>query len=155
VLLAGNAATARTSALQLAGMAFSGANRETAQPDSAGGIVTAEEIGTLDLHGTAWAVLSACYSGIGRLLAGEGVLGLRYAFRSAGVRTVIMSLWAADDESTREWMHELYAARLARHASTAEAVRRANLEILRKRRAAGTSTHPYYWAPFVAVGDWR
>src|SRR6185312_8608274 len=155
VLLAGNSASANGSALQLAGLAFSGANRDPSQGASDDGILTAEEIGTLDLHGTAWAVLSACYSGIGRLLAGEGVLGLRYAFRSAGVRTVIMSLWAADDEATREWMHELYAARLAQHASTAEAVRDASVDILRKRRAAGASTHPYYWAPFVAVGDWR
>jgi CHAT domain-containing protein/tetratricopeptide (TPR) repeat protein len=155
VLLAGNSAGTTGSALQLAGLAFSGANRETLQAEDSDGIVTAEEIGTLDLHGTAWAVLSACYSGVGRLLAGEGVLGLRYAFRSAGVRTVIMSLWAADDEATREWMHELYVARLARHASTAEAVRIASVDTLRKRRAAGASTHPYYWAPFVAVGDWR
>ena len=152
VLLAGSKQNAR-SALHLAGLAFSGANRVDSA--AASGIVSAEEIGTLDLRGTTWAVLSACYSGVGRLVAGEGVLGLRYAFRTAGVRTVIMSLWAADDEATRDWMHELYVARLAQHASTAAAVRSADINTLRKRRAAGLSTHPYYWAPFVAVGDWR
>ena len=153
VLLAPNSRPVAGSALRVAGLAFSGANRA---PSADGdGIVTAEEIGTLDLRGTAWAVLSACYTGVDRLLAGEGVLGLRYAFRAAGVRTVIMSLWAADDEATRNWMHELYAARLARHSSTAEAVAVANRNTLQKRRAAGLNTHPYYWAPFVAVGDWR
>jgi len=153
-----NADTRQTAsnALHFAGLAFSGANRAgdvgNANDD---GIVTAEEIGTLDLHQTAWAVLSACNTGVGRVLAGEGVLGLRYAFRAAGVRTVIMSLWDADDDATREWMHELYVARLQRNASTTDAVRAASINTLRRRRAAGLSTHPYYWAPFVAVGDWR
>jgi CHAT domain-containing protein/tetratricopeptide (TPR) repeat protein len=156
VLVNADSRSVEGSALQLAGLAFAGANRTSAAGDAENaGIVTAEEIGTLDLRGTVWAVLSACDTGVGRVLAGEGVLGLRYAFRSAGAHTVIMSLWDADDQATREWMHELYFARLQQKLNTADSVRAANISILHKRRALGLSTHPYYWAPFVAVGDWR
>ena len=119
------------------------------------GILTAEEIGLLDLGGVEWAVLSACDSGAGTVAIGEGVLGLRRAFLIAGARSVIMSLWAVDDAAGREWMGALYEARLGRGLSTAGAVREASLQMLRQRRARGVTTHPFYWAAFVAAGDWR
>ena len=56
---------------------------------------------------------------------------------------------------TTEWMRTLYVERLTRHMDTANAVRAADLETLKRRRAAGLGTHPFYWAPFVAVGDWH
>jgi CHAT domain-containing protein len=89
------------------------------------------------------------------LLEGEGVFGLRRAFQMAGARTVIMSLWPVDDQSARTWMKTLYREHLAKGKGTAEAVRAANLAALAKRRAAGVSTHPFYWAGFIAAGDWR
>jgi CHAT domain-containing protein len=92
---------------------------------------------------------------MGAVQAGEGVLGLRRAFRAAGVHTTIMSLWEADDEATRAWMAALYKARLERGSDTAAAARAASLEVLRARRRAGLSTHPYTWAAFIAAGDWR
>lgn len=119
------------------------------------GILTAEEAGTLQLDGVQWVVLSGCDTGLGDVSNGEGVFGLRRAFQLAGARTVIMSLWPVDDYSARHWMQALYRARVQRHAGTAEAVRAAGLEMLRARRAAGQSTHPFYWAAFVAAGDWR
>jgi CHAT domain-containing protein len=73
----------------------------------------------------------------------------------AGARTVIMSLWSVDDDSTRLWMHALYEGRLKRNLSTAVATREASLSVLRARRAAGRSTHPFFWGAFVAAGDWR
>ena len=66
-----------------------------------------------------------------------------------------MSLWAVDDVSTRQWMRALYEGRFQHELSTADAVRHADVEMLNSRRARGLSTHPFYWAAFVAAGDWR
>jgi CHAT domain-containing protein len=142
--------------LLLAGLALAGANRRsTARPEDDDGILTAEEVAAMNLDGVEWAVLSACDTGLGQIKTGEGVFGLRRAFQLAGVRTVIMSLWSVEDEATRLWMRHLYEGRLLRHLSTADAVREANLSVLRDRRAKGLSTHPFYWGGFVAAGDWR
>jgi CHAT domain-containing protein len=142
--------------LLLSGLALAGANRRaSARPDEDDGILTAEEVASLDLEGVEWAVLSACDTGVGAIKAGEGVFGLRRAFQVAGARTVLMSLWSVDDQATRAWMRALYDGRFQRNLSTADAVHGANLSVLRARRARGQSTHPFYWAAFVAVGDWR
>jgi tetratricopeptide (TPR) repeat protein len=118
------------------------------------GVLTAEEIARLDLTGAQWVVLSACDTGLGDVRAGEGVVGLRNAFERAGARTVIMSLWGADDASARAFMRALYAARSA-GAATDEAMRGAAVRLLEDQRARGRTTHPYYWGGFVATGDWR
>jgi CHAT domain-containing protein len=142
--------------LLLSGLALAGANhRADAGPTDEDGILTAEEVTSLNLDGVEWAVLSACDTGLGQVKVGEGVFGLRRAFQVAGVHTVIMSLWSVEDESTREWMTALYDGRLKKKLTTAEAVHRATLTVLRDRRAAGQSTHPFYWGGFVAAGDWR
>ena len=86
---------------------------------------------------------------------GEGILGLRRAFQVAGARTVVMSLWDVEDRAARDWMRALYEGRLQRQLSSAESVRAASLSLLRQRRTRGESTEPFYWAAFVAVGDWR
>jgi CHAT domain-containing protein len=139
-----------------AGLAFAGANRRAAaRHDEDDGILTAEEVASLNLQGIEWAVLSACGTGLGEIKAGEGVFGLRRAFQIAGARTVIMSLWSVDDQATRLWMRALYDGRLNKNLNTADAVREASLAVLRARRARGQSTHPFYWAAFVAAGDWR
>jgi CHAT domain-containing protein/tetratricopeptide (TPR) repeat protein len=135
------------------GLALAGANRRsTATSGASDGILTAEEIATLDLSGLDWAVLSGCETGRGELRAGEGVLGLRRAFQIAGARHVIMSLWDVDDDATREWMRALYDAHLKRGEPTGRAVATASRELLRSRRARGLSDHPFYWAAFVAAG---
>ncbi len=136
----------------LSGIALAGANRRETSED---GIVTAEEIASLDLHGVEWAVLSACETGVGKLLAGEGVFGLRRAFQVAGTRTVITSLWPVSDDATEQWMSSLYRKRFLNRLDTSQAVRAASLETLSRRRERGLSTHPFYWAGFIAVGDWR
>jgi len=144
------------SPLLLSGLALAGANqRKTAGAGEADGILTAEEIAGLDLSGVEWAVLSACDTGVGEIQAGEGVFGLRRAVQLAGVHTLVMSLWPVDDEATRAWMTALYRERLEAKADTAAAVRRAGTSVLEGRRKAGKSTHPFYWAAFVAAGDWR
>jgi CHAT domain-containing protein/tetratricopeptide (TPR) repeat protein len=142
--------------LLLSGLAFAGANeRRTTGPDADDGILTAEEVAGMNLSGVEWAVLSACDTGLGEIRAGEGVFGLRRAFQVAGVRTVIMSLWPVEDVATRQWMEALYRARLGDRLDTAEAVRQASLTLIRERRARGQSTDLFYWAAFVAAGDWR
>jgi CHAT domain-containing protein len=142
--------------LLLSGLALTGANhRAAAGPEEDDGILTAEEIAAMDLSGVEWAVLSACDTGVGEVKAGEGVIGLRRAFEVAGADTLIMSLWSVEDESARRWMKVLYEGRLLKGLDTAEAVREASLAVLNERREENQSTHPFYWAGFVAAGDWR
>jgi len=127
--------------------------RDGSAPQSS--ILTAQQIASMDLNGVDWAVLSACNTGNGELQDGEGVLGLERAFRVAGARSVVMSLWPVDDTFSRQFMHELYLQRLSLHASTADAVWNADRKLLLARRAAGQSTHPWYWAGFLASGGWQ
>jgi CHAT domain-containing protein/tetratricopeptide (TPR) repeat protein len=146
----------RENPLLSSGLALAGANRRaSARPDDDDGILTAEEVASLNLSGVEWAVLSACGTGLGAIKAGEGVFGLRRAFQIAGAKTVIMSLWSVDDQATREWMVTLYEGRFQKQLSTADAVHAATVARLRDRRSKGLSTAPFYWAAFVAAGDWR
>ncbi len=142
--------------LLLSGLAFAGANRRgSAKPDEPDGILTAEEIAGINLEGVEWAVLSACDTGVGEIKVGEGVFGLRRAFQVAGAKTVIMSLWSVEDETTRQWMGTLYREHFLNGKDTGESVRAASLRILRQRRAKHQSTHPFYWGAFIAAGDWH
>jgi len=154
-------ASSRASALAenpllLSGLALAGANRRARTGSGRdNGILTGEEVAALNLQGTEWAVLSACDTAIGEIKAGEGVFGLRRAFQIAGARTIIMSLWSVEDQAARLWMRTLYEGRFQKRLSTAQAVHDASMRVLQSRRARGQSTHPFYWAGFVAAGDWR
>jgi CHAT domain-containing protein/tetratricopeptide (TPR) repeat protein len=142
--------------LLLSGLAFAGANRRASvKPGETDGILTAEEIAGINLEGVDWAVLSACDTGVGEIKVGEGVFGLRRAFQVAGAKTVIMSLWPVEDETTRQWMGTLYREHFLNGKDTAESVRAASLQILSQRRAKHQSTHPFYWGAFIAAGDWH
>lgn len=66
------------------------------------------------------AVLSGCDTGVAEIRQCEGVFGLRRALQTAGVRTVIMSLWPVEDDAAGQWMEGLCRFRFARHSSTAE-----------------------------------
>jgi CHAT domain-containing protein len=149
-------AVALENPLLLSGLALAGANlRDSAAAGEDDGILTAEEVASLDLSGTEWAVLSACRSGVGPIAVGEGVLGLRRAFQVAGARTVIASLWPVGDAAARRWMQALYRSRFDEGLSTAEAVRAAELEVLRQLRAVGAAETPFEWAAVQAAGDGR
>jgi CHAT domain-containing protein len=132
------------------GLVFAGVNA-----DRGNSIVTAQQIASLDLAGVDWAVLSACNTGNGELSDGEGVLGLERAFRIAGVRSIVMTLWPVDDQMTRRYVQALYRERLELHRSTADSAWLAARTMLAQRRAAGQSTHPWYWAGMVAAGGWQ
>ena len=137
-----------------AALALAGANRlfTEGSPD---GILTSAEAATLPLQQARWVVLAACDTGLGEVVADEGVFGLRRGFRLAGAHTVLMSLWRVDDAASAEFMQSLYAARWQAHVDTPQALASAEHSTLNARRERGESTHPYYWAAFVASGDWR
>lgn len=141
--------------LLLSGLLLAGANLHGQDADSLGiddGILTAEEVSSLNLEGTKLVVLSACETGLGKVEQGEGVYGLRRAFLMAGARTVISSLWQVDDQTTAEMMKELY-----RQTTEPIPVRMRNMQLaqIKKLRDEGLPDHPYLWGAFIATGDWR
>lgn len=151
---AARTARAGESPLLLSGLALAGANRHRHTPtggEGEDGILTAEEIASLDLRSVDWAVLSACETGLGPIQSGEGVLGLRRAFEVAGAGTLILSLWSVSDHDARLWVRNLYEGRLS-GLTTAEAVRQASLRIVETRRRMKVVTHPFFWGAFVAAG---
>jgi len=112
------------------------------------GLLTADEIAMLDLR-CRLVVLSACQTGRGRLAAGEGMVGLARAFLYAGAQSVAVSLWNVSDISTAKFMRGFYTSQAA-GASPLAALRQAKLEMLKRN---DVTRHPYYWAPFVLVGN--
>lgn len=139
--------------LRLSGLALAGANRRAFATGGDDGILTAEEISAMDLSGVHEVVLSACDTGLGDIAAGEGVLGLQRAFRLAGARALVMSLWPVNDRATHEWMSAYYGARLEQGLGVAASVRAAQLGRLAALRAAKLPTPPAAWAGFVPLGD--
>jgi CHAT domain-containing protein/tetratricopeptide (TPR) repeat protein len=96
-------------------------------------------------------VLSACETGLGKEVQGEGVEGLTRAFMYAGARRVVVSLWNVNDKATASLMQRLYAGMLRSNKTPAAALRAAQIEMLRNAQWQA----PYYWAPFVMQGEWR
>ncbi len=118
------------------------------------GLLEAREIINMDLSAQ-MAVLSACQMARGRVGAGEGVIGMSWAFFVAGVPTTVASQWKVDSASTTNLMIEFHR-RLTRAGANAkaketraESLRQAALVLLRSDRYR----HPFYWAGFVMVGD--
>src|SRR5271166_5412019 len=93
--------------------------------------------------------LSACDTGVGKLQGEEGVSDLAEAFLAAGSKTVVASLWSADDTFASALMERFYQ-RLALGQETSSALRGAKLDLLTKY---GEQVSPFYWAGFVAIGD--
>lgn len=118
------------------------------------GLLEAREIMNLDLNADL-VVLSACETARGKVREGEGMVGLAWAIFVAGSPTTVASQWNVESASTTALMVEFHKNLLARakekgeQISKAEALRRAALTLLRTRRYR----HPFYWAPFVIVGD--
>lgn len=115
------------SGLLLAGAAKAGG----APAGSEDGVLTAEEVAALDLGGMDLAVLSACDTGLGKTEPGQGVLGLQRALHGAGVRSAVASLWKVDDAATALLMEEFYANLWRRRLPKLEALRQAQLAVLR------------------------
>jgi CHAT domain-containing protein len=109
------------------------------------GLLEAREIAGLDLRADL-AVLSACETARGAVTAGEGMVGLSWAFLAAGVPTTVVSQWKVGSASTAALMIEFHR-RLRGGRTAAEALRAAMLELRRDPRWR----HPFYWAPFTAI----
>ena len=96
-------------------------------------------------------VLSACETGLGKDVQGEGLEGLTRGFMYAGARRVVVSLWNVNDKATALLMQRLYSEMLRSNKTPAAALRAAQIEMLR----SGQWQAPYYWAAFVIQGEWK
>jgi CHAT domain-containing protein len=114
------------------------------------GFLQAAEIFNLKLNADL-VVLSACQTGLGKLVRGEGMVGLTRAFMYAGTPSVLVSLWSVSDMSTATLMGEFYKNLIKNKLSKTDALRKSQLTLI----AGGKYAHPFYWAPFVLIGDWR
>ena len=114
------------------------------------GFMTARDVYGLDLDRVALVTLSACESGLGRIARGDEIMGFTRSFLSAGASSLLVSLWPVADDSTQLLMTTLYGA-LAKGETAGAAMQAAQLAVMRRPRFA----HPFFWAPFDLVGDWR
>jgi CHAT domain-containing protein/tetratricopeptide (TPR) repeat protein len=117
------------------------------QEGSSDGILTAWEIAEMELDSTELVVLSACETGLGDVLNAEGVNGLMRAFRLAGARRVMISLWEVDDQATQLLMREFYSNWLS-GMELDRALVRAKRYLIRETEFS----HPRYWAGFILSG---
>jgi CHAT domain-containing protein/Tfp pilus assembly protein PilF len=113
------------------------------------GVLQSGEIMRLKMHADL-VTLSACSTGLGEMVDGEGILGLTRAFFYAGARNLTVSLWNVNDSATSALMRAFYA-RLNRGATKADALREAKLQLLRSSNPAWRN--PYFWGAFVMVGE--
>ena len=141
------------------------------------GRLEVHEIFNLNLENTSLVTLSACETGLGKLTSGDELIGLTRGFIYAGTPSIVASLWKVNDQSTSELMN-LFYKNLKTH-SKVEALRMAQLEMINGevgrgivRGVGGITTseegkdkhqssrtvnrsHPYFWAPFILLGDWK
>lgn len=96
-------------------------------------------------------VLSACQTGLGKEIKGEGLIGLTRGFMYAGAERVVVSLWSVSDIATAELMARFYSAMLKDKMRPAEALRAAQISLLKEKRWE----QPFYWAAFTLQGEWR
>jgi tetratricopeptide (TPR) repeat protein len=96
-------------------------------------------------------VLSACQTGLGKEIKGEGLVGLTRGFMYAGAARVVVSLWSVNDKATADLMTKFYEKMLKEGARPAAALRTAQVEMWKQKQWQS----PYYWAAFTMQGEWR
>lgn len=114
------------------------------------GFLRLHEIYNLDLPANL-VVLSACQTGVGKEVRGEGMMGITRGFMHAGARQVVVSLWKVDDRSTAELMKRFYHQILEEGQYTAKALQKAQISMLRDPQWS----HPRHWSGFIFQGDFR
>jgi CHAT domain-containing protein len=132
---------------ELSGVVFSLVNERGEAQD---GFLRAHEIFNLKLPAEV-VVLSACQTGIGKEIRGEGIVSLTRGFMHAGAPRVVVSLWAVSDRATTQLMVRFYQGMLKEGMRPAAALRAAQLSLMNNKRW----TSPYYWASFTLQGEWR
>lgn len=120
---------------------------QNGQPQN--GFLRLHDIYNLDLP-VDLVVLSACNTGLGKEVRGEGLVGLTRGFMYAGAAGVVASLWKVDDDATAELMGHFYEAMFKEGLSPSAALRKAQLELSRQNRWSS----PYFWAGFVIQGQY-
>lgn len=132
---------------ELSGLVFSLLD-ERGEPQD--GFVRLHEIYNLKLPADL-VVLSACQTGLGKEIKGEGLIGLTRGFMYAGAPRVVASLWRVNDYATAELMKRFYKGMLKDNLRPAAALRAAQIEMWKQKRFAV----PYYWAAFTLQGEWK
>lgn len=132
---------------ELSGVVFSLVNERGEAQD---GFLRAHEIFNLKLSADV-VVLSACQTGMGKNIRGEGLVSLTRGFMHAGAPRVVVSLWDVSDWGTTELMVRFYHGMLKEGMRPAAALRAAQVSLMNDKRWAS----PYYWAPFTLQGEWR
>lgn len=121
-----------------------------AQGRSQNGFLRANDIYNLKLPAEL-VVLSACQTGLGKEIKGEGLVGLTRGFMYAGAARVVVSLWNVNDKATAELMTKFYRRMLKQGERPAAALRAAQVEMWKQKQWQS----PYYWAGFTMQGEWR
>jgi CHAT domain-containing protein/Tfp pilus assembly protein PilF len=133
---------------ELSGIVLTLVDKEGHQQD---GFLRLQDIYNLKLPAEL-VVLSACQTGLGKEIKGEGLIGLTRGFMYAGAPRIVASLWKVDDRATSELMKRFYQGMLGPEAlSPAGALRQAQLSIWKQKQWR----EPYYWAAFVLQGEWK
>jgi CHAT domain-containing protein len=114
------------------------------------GFLYAHEVYNLKLPAEV-VVLSACETGLGKEIRGEGLVGLTRGFMYAGAPRVVVSLWSVNDRATAELMARFYQKMLKDGQRPAAALRAAQVELWRQKQWQA----PFYWAAFVLQGEWK
>jgi CHAT domain-containing protein len=132
---------------ELSGLVFSLVDR-AGKPQN--GFLEMQDIYNLNLP-VEMVVLSACETGLGKEIRGEGLVGLTRGFMYAGASRVVASLWSVDDVATSELMRRFYNAMFHEGLPPSSALRKAQLQMSEQERW----NNPYYWAGFILEGEWR
>ncbi len=132
---------------ELSGLVLSLVNQQ-AKPQN--GFLDLQDIYNLNLPAEL-VVLSACETGLGQQIQGEGLVGMTRAFMYAGAPRVVASLWRVPDRATAELMKQFYAAMLGEGLRPAAALRKAQVTLSKEKRWSA----PYYWAGFTLQGEWK
>jgi CHAT domain-containing protein/Tfp pilus assembly protein PilF len=113
------------------------------------GLLFLKELYDVKMPSTKLVVLSACQSGLGQYYRGEGIVSLVRPFLTAGVPTIVASLWSVDSKATTQLMIAFHRERRQTRPQAADALRTAQIQMAR----SGPYQHPFHWAPFIVIGS--